>query len=380
MSLVISGIGTALPPFWITQEAMAAFSQPFCCEDENQAELLQLIFAHSGVRRRYSMLLNGNCAEGPVPQSMYPVIDCGRGPSTGVRMHEYEKNAPPLAVAASKNALAAAGLVPGDITHLVSVSCTGFMAPGIDMALIEGLGLKPTVERTHVGFMGCHGAFNGLKVARGCLGAEPDAIVLVCAVELCTLHFFTGWDAEKIVANALFADGAAAVVCRGDGVGSLRDATSGHGVTGLHEGDRTTGWRLAAVGTIRIPDSAAAMTWRIGDFGFDMGLSRKIPELIGQHLRGYVESWLDRQGLRLSDVGSWAVHPGGPKVLDAVEMALSLRNQGLEHSRAILSEHGNMSSPTVLFILDRMQRENAPRPCVALGFGPGMAVEAALFV
>jgi predicted naringenin-chalcone synthase len=222
--------------------------------------------------------------------------------------------------------------------------------------------------------MGCHGAFNGLKVARGCLGAEPDARVLVCAVELCTLHFFTGWDAEKIVANALFADGAAAVVCQNGADRTHSD------VAVRSRSDPTSGWRLAAVGTIRIPDSAAAMSWRIGDFGFDMGLSRKIPELIGQHLRGYVESWLDRQGLRLSDIGSWAVHPGGPKVLDAVEMALSLPNGGLEHSRAILSEHGNMSSPTVLFILDRMQRENAPRPCVALGFGPGMAVEAALFV
>jgi predicted naringenin-chalcone synthase len=374
MSLVISGIGTALPPFWITQEAMADFSQPFCCEDENQAELLQLIFAHSGVRRRYSMLLHGNCTGAPVPQTMYPTVNCGRGPSTGVRMAEYEKNAPPLAIAAAKNALAAAETAPGDITHLVSVSCTGFMAPGIDMALVGGLGLKPTVERTHVGFMGCHGAFNGLKVARGCLGAEPEARVLVCAVELCTLHFFTGWDAEKIVANALFADGAAAVVCQSDEAGAPND------VAVRSRSDRTASWRLAAVGTIRIPDSAAAMTWRIGDFGFDMGLSRKIPELIGQHLRGYVENWLERQGLGLNDVGSWAVHPGGPKVLDAVELSLSLPKEGLVHSRAVLSDHGNMSSPTVLFILDRMQRENAPRPCVALGFGPGMAVEAALFV
>src|SRR6516165_6419798 len=169
------------------------------------------------------MLLHGNCTGAPVPQTMYPTVNCGRGPSTGVRMAEYEKNAPPLAIAAAKNALAAAETAPGDVTHLVSVSCTGFMAPGIDMALVGGLGLKPTVERTHVGFMGCHGAFNGLKVARGCLGAEPEARVLVCAVELCTLHFFTGWDAEKIVANALFADGAAAVVCQSDEAGAPND-------------------------------------------------------------------------------------------------------------------------------------------------------------
>lgn len=359
MSLSISGLGTALPPFSISQEASFAHSRRVCCEDGNQAELLQLIFAHSGVNRRYSMLLKNNCDNGNVVQGFFPSEPCGRGPTTAERMQAYEVHAPTLAIAAAQKALDDARLAANDVTHVVSVSCTGFTAPGIDMALIDGLGLKPTVERTHIGFMGCHGALNGLKVARGCLGAEPDARVLVCAVELCTLHLFTGWDPEKIVANALFSDGAGALVCRND----VPDA-----------------WRLAAVGTVRIPDSATAMTWRIRDFGFDMGLSRRIPELIAQHLRGWLVGWLDRQGLTMADVGSWAVHPGGPKILDAVDCSLSLPKGALDHSRAVLADYGNMSSPTVLFILDRMRRENAPRPCVALGFGPGMVVEAALFV
>ncbi len=376
MSLSIAGVGTALPPFWIAQEAMAAFSEPLCCEDANQAELSQLIYAHSGVRRRHSVLLGADCQAPPVPQTFYPTHNCRRGPTTGQRMQQYEAGAPPLAIAASQKALAAAGLAPGDITHLVSVSCTGFTAPGIDMALVAGLGLKPTVERTHLGFMGCHGAVNGLKVARGCLGAEPDGRVLVCCVELCTLHFHMGWDPEKIVANALFADGAAAVVC--ERAGGAPDARG----TGSRRAARTgpDPWRLAAVGTVRVPDSATAMTWRIGDFGFEMGLSRRIPELIGMHLRSYVESWLDRQDLRLADIRSWAIHPGGPKILDAVELALSLPAAALEPSRTVLAEHGNMSSPTLLFILDRLRRASAPRPCVALGFGPGMVVEAGLFV
>jgi predicted naringenin-chalcone synthase len=376
MSLSISGVGTALPPFTITQEAMAAFSEPLCCEDANQAELSQLIYAHSGVRRRHSVLLEADCQAPPVPQTFYPTHDCGRGPTTGRRMQEYEASAPPLAIAASQKALAAADLAPGDITHVVSVSCTGFMAPGIDMALVAGLGLKPTVERTHLGFMGCHGAINGLKVARGCLGAEPDGRVLVCCVELCTLHFYMGWDPEKIVANALFADGAAAVVCkRGSHSGRDQETQSRADKLNVPED-----WRLAAVGTVRIPDSETAMTWRIGDFGFEMGLSRRIPELIGMHLRGYVESWLDRLDFRLSDIRSWAIHPGGPKILDAVELALSLSPASLGPSRGVLAEHGNMSSPTLLFILDRLRRACAPRPCVALGFGPGMVVEAALFL
>lgn len=360
MSLSIAGLGTALPPFSISQETFAAFLQPLCCEDENQAELLQLIFAHAAVRKHYSALLEGECREGFVPQSFFPLSDCDRGPSTGKRMQMYEAAAPPLARSASARALDQAGVTANDVTHVVTVSCTGFMAPGIDMALIEGLSLRPTVERTHLGFMGCHGALNGLKVARGCLAAEPDGRVLVCAVELCTLHMFTGWDPEKLVANSLFADGAGAVVCQSSN-------SSGQ-------------WHLAAVGTVRIPDSAAAMSWRVGDFGFDMGLSRRIPDLIGLHLRGWLEGWLDQQGLTLADVRSWAVHPGGPKILDAVERALSLPTPGLEDSRAILAECGNMSSPTVLFILERMQLREAPRPCVALGFGPGMVVEGALFV
>jgi predicted naringenin-chalcone synthase len=375
MSLSIRGVGTALPPFTFSQEAIAGFSRATCCEDADQAEFSQLIYTHSGVHQRHSVVLRDNCQEPPYPQSFYPTEGCGRGPSTGRRMQEYADCAPPLAVAASERALAEAGLSPDEVTHVVSASCTGFMAPGIDMALVAGLALKPTVERTHLGFMGCHGAINGLKVARGCLAAEPEARVLVCCVELCTLHFFMGWDPEKIVANALFADGAAAVICQnsdssGNNAGEMR--SNGAVVSDL--------WRLSAVGTVRIPDSAAAMTWEIGDFGFEMGLSRRIPELIGLHLRSYLQSWLDRQGRTLADVASWAVHPGGPKILDAVELALTLAPPALETSRAVLAEHGNMSSPTLLFILDRLRRQKAPRPCVALGFGPGMVVEAALFV
>jgi predicted naringenin-chalcone synthase len=367
MTLSIAGLGTALPRYSITIDLMAEFCTPFCCENAEQAEQLKLIFAKSGVRQKHTVLLEGECRDGLFPQSFYPQTYGERGPSTGRRMQAYEQAAPILAQAASQKALSDAGVAAGDITHLVTASCTGFMAPGLDMALIERLNLRPTVERTHVGFMGCHGAFNALKVARGCLAVEPDAQVLVCAVELSTLHFFSGWDPEKIVANALFADGAGAVVCRSAGPATTSNTpTAGP-------------WRLAAVGTMKIPESGPAMTWKIGDFGFDMGLSRRIPELIMRNLRGYVTAWLDRHGLALGDIGSWAVHPGGPKILEAVDRGLSLPEGALERSFSVLAECGNMSSPTVLFILDRMRRENAPRPCVALGFGPGMVVEAALF-
>jgi len=232
----------------------------------------------------------------------------------------------------------------------------------VDVALIKGLDLPATVERSHIGFMGCHGAVNGLRVARGFAGADGRARVLVCAVELCSLHYHYGWDPKKMVANALFADGAAAVVGAGD-MAAPPDA-----------------WRLAATGSCVFPDSEYAMTWHIGDHGFEMTLSTRVPGLIGRHLRPWLAQWLGQNGLGLGDVHSWAVHPGGPRILSAVEESLGLDRAALDLSREVLAACGNMSSPTLLFILERLRRRQARRPCVALAFGPGLVAEAALFV
>ena len=272
----------------------------------------------------------------------------------------------PLALAAADRAIAASDIEPAAITHLVTVSCTGFDAPGFDLALIDGLGLGRGVARTHIGFMGCHGALNGLRVARAFALAEPSARVLVCAAELCSLHFRYGWDADQAVSNALFGDGAAAVV----GFTAQRGGTTR---------DDGLGWKLAASGSTVMPGTVDAMSWRIGDHGFAMTISPQVARQIGDNLRSWLEGWLRRHDLTIADVGSWAVHPGGPKILDAVESALGLGPDALATSRAILARCGNMSSPTVLFILDELQRRSAALPCVALGFGPGLVIEAALF-
>jgi predicted naringenin-chalcone synthase len=242
----------------------------------------------------------------------------------------------------------------------VTVSCTGFAAPGVDIGLMKTLGLRPTAQRTNVGFMGCHGALNGLRVAGAITGADPAARVLLCAVELSSLHYYYGWNPKKMVGNALFADGAAAIV-------------------GVPDGDGAAGWRLAANGSCLFPDSEYAMTWHVGDHGFDMMLSTRVPNLINQNLRPWLEAWLGERQLRIADVGSWAVHPGGPRVLACVEESLGLPAGATSVSREILASCGNMSSPTVLFILDRLRRRQAPLPCVALGFGPGLVAEGALF-
>jgi predicted naringenin-chalcone synthase len=270
----------------------------------------------------------------------------------------YAEESGPLAAAAARAALTDARMSASTVTHLVTVSCTGFVAPGIDLMLIHELGLSASVARAHIGFMGCHGALNGLRVASAFTGASPDAVVLLCAVELCSLHYHYGWDPQRMVANALFGDGAAAVVGTGAGEGA---------------------WRLASSSSRVFPESMDAMGWTIGDHGFEMRLSKAVPRLIAGNVGPWLRSWLAEQGLSLEMVRSWAVHPGGPKILEAAEEGLGLPREATLDSRAVFAEHGNMSSPTVLFIVERLRKSDAPRPCVALGFGPGLAAEAALF-
>jgi alpha-pyrone synthase len=366
MSLELLGIGTANPGSSVSADDGLAIARLLAGPDVRTSTWLGPIYANSGVKRRFQAIgflamldaLNGtNETRSPF---LPTAANEGVGPTTAERMAAYAAEAPPLALRASAQALAESGVAPDSITHLVTVSCTGFAAPGVDRELITGLGLRPTVERTHVGFMGCHGAMNGLRVANAFTTAHPTATVLVCAVELCSLHYYYGSAPDKLVANAIFADGAAAVVGK---------ASGGHAVA----------WRLAASGSCLIPDSAPDMNWAVGNHGFEMTLSRRVPGLIAKHLRPWLESWLADNGLSLRDVGSWAIHPGGPKILSAAQESLGLPAEALAASWGVFAEYGNMSSPTVLFVLDRLRKQNAPRPCVALGFGPGLVVEAALF-
>jgi len=361
VNLHLAGLGTAVPPGVLEQSDAAESSPAYCAADARQARMLRMLYRRSGVETRNTVVLRADQGTLQERVPFYPVASGpeDRGPTTGERMAWYEAEAPPLAEEASRRALEDASTSAEDITHLVTVSCTGFFSPGLDAALIETLGLSRTVHRTHVGFMGCHGALNGLRVAAS-QAWEAEARVLLCAVELCSLHFSYGWDPETMVANALFADGAAAVV----GVPT--------------QNGQTSGWSVQAQGTYLMPESSDAMSWRIGDHGFRMTLSAAVPELIRTNLGGWMETWLRDQGLGMDDVGSWAVHPGGPRILEAVEDALALENGILDVSREVLRLHGNMSSPTVLFILQRLRNAGAPLPCVALAFGPGLVVEAML--
>lgn len=360
---VIAGLGTALPKHSMSQGDAAAVAQHLCGADSQQNRALSVLYRNTGVKTRYSVLLETSTSGAPVQQSFFrpATSKCDLGPPTSARMARYEIEAAVLAARASAAALKYAGLQPNSVTHLVTVSCSGFSAPGVDLALIQRLGLSPETARTHVGFMGCHGALNGLRVAQGFAGADPRAVVLMCAVEVCSLHHQYRWDANSMVASALFADGAAAVVGHAGAVAS------------------PAAWRLAASGSVVIPDTEDLMSWRIGDHGFEMTLSPSVPDVIRQHVRPWLDAWLARHELTVAAVGSWAIHPGGPRILAAAAEAIGLEASHLAAAHEVLAECGNISSPSVLFILDKLRTRQAPLPCVALAFGPGLAVEAALF-
>lgn len=365
MAFFLAGLGTALPEHAIEQSDAAAIVEPLCCDTDEQRRLLAALYRRSGVGRRHSVLLQSTEGTPAERQSFFPprADEADFGPTTAERMRRYVAEASPLAKRAAVASLADAEIPAERITHLVTVSCSGFAAPGWDIALIEALGIPRSVARTHVGFMGCHGALNGLRVAKAFGDADPKAVVLVVALELCSLHHQYGWEPDRIVSNALFADGAAAIV--------------GTGRRSVARGDMN-GWSLRASGSYLVPDTTDAMTWRIGDHGFEMTLSARVPDLIRQVLRPWLESWLSACELSLDGVKNWAIHPGGPRILSATGEALGLPSEALNVSRSVLRDMGNMSSPTVLFLLDRIRRQDTRGPCVALGFGPGLTIEAAI--
>jgi predicted naringenin-chalcone synthase len=361
MSFCITGIGTAVPRELITQDDAARLAIELAGQVECHAPAIHTLYRKTGVLRRHSTLINSSTNGQPATQSFFPVaIDSDdRGPTTGDRMRRYEHAALDLAAQAARVALSRSDTVPEEIAHLVTVSCTGFSAPGVDIGLVESLGLDRGVSRTHVGFMGCHGALNGLRVAAALSHSVRLSKVLLCCVELCSLHHQYAADPQQVVANALFSDGAAAII------GTSDDSP-----------DRS--WRLVDQFSRVLPETAGLMTWRIGDNGFEMRLSPHVPSAIKQSLKPWLCEQLASQSLAVDDIRSWAIHPGGPRVLTACADSLGLDHAYLEPSQRVLADYGNMSSPTILFILDQLRAQASSLPCVMLAFGPGLTIEAAL--
>jgi predicted naringenin-chalcone synthase len=361
MSFKIMGIGCETPAYSVDQETAAQFARECCADTPRQERLLGVLYRRTGIRRRASVLLEET--SGLPTHDFYhvPKAKDDMGPGTESRMVIYEKYAGRLASRAGRAAMGRAGLSPEAVTHLITVSCTGFYAPGLDFDVIRSLGLPASVQRVQLGFMGCQAVLNALRVALAIAKCDAQARILICAVELCTLHFQYGWDPDRIVSNALFADGAGALI------------------GGAVEEGESAAWSLLGNGAYLMGNSADAMTWRIGDHGFRMSLSARVPDLIENQLREWVDRWLDQFNLKRSRIASWAIHPGGPRILSSARKALDLPEEATRVSHEVLSRHGNMSSATMMFILDALIAQGAPLPAVALGFGPGLTVEAALF-
>lgn len=365
MSTIISGLGTAVPEHKISQMEAYEATQQLCCDSDEHRRVMELIYEGAGVGTRGTVLLQETNGISNIEENFFRQRsgENDKGPTTCERMQKYEQYALALGLESSRAALKQSHQDVSEISHLVTVSCSGFSAPGIDAGLIDELGLSRETTRTHVGFMGCHGSFNALRVAKAFTEAEPDAVVLVCSVELCSLHHHYGWSTEKVIANALFGDGSAAAICRA----APADKDCGH-----------PQFRLIRNGTHLLAGTTKAMSWRIGDHGFEMTLSQKVPSLIENNLGPWLDGFLSKEGLTIGDVRNWAIHPGGPRILDACLNALSLPDDEVADSRRILADYGNMSSSTVLFLLERIQNEMRDGPTVALGFGPGLTIEAML--
>jgi predicted naringenin-chalcone synthase len=324
--------------------------------------LIEMIYERTGIETRYSACDDFMKDDG----ELFRTLPDGsmNSPTTGQRNALYAKAARALAVKLAHKTLAECPqFAKSDITHLVFASCTGFANPGPDYHIIRELGLNENVERYTVGFMGCYAAFPALRMAAQFCEANPQAVVLVMCLELCSLHLQVSDKPESIVANALFADGAAAAIV------SAREPARDRPFYRLH------GFQSALV-----PSSEAHMAWDIGDHGFNMVLSAYVPELIGSNIREMIGGILDKRGLALADIDEWAVHPGGRAILEQIEEQLALPATALDMARSVLRDYGNMSSPTVLFVLKGFLEEAETERAMtcAIAFGPGLTVETAV--
>jgi alpha-pyrone synthase len=342
----LNAIGTAVPAHEVHQKFVDY--APRLLTSPRDVRLFARMAERAAIERRYSVI-----APHPSPERLDrgDLFRPGAFPDTRTRMALYERHAPDLAFAAALDLDAELG----GMTHLVLASCTGFFAPGLDLDIVERLGLDTGTERTIVGFMGCAAAINSLKIARHIVRSEPNARVLVICLELCTIHLRETDDLEQVLSFLIFADGCAA------GIVSAQPR----------------GLALHGFGAAIVPEAAEQITWRIGNTGFDMRLSGEVPATLARHLPPHLPAILD--GRRAGQIALWAVHPGGRTVLDAVERALELPPGGLTHSREVLRRYGNMSSATIMFVLKGMLEGGAAGAGCAMAFGPGLVTETMLF-
>lgn len=362
MGAWIHRIDTLLPAFSFPQEEASRKMQEWA-RDDRERRLVRAIYRSSGIDTRHSVVRNYD--DGSPGSFLRPGPDGTlEGPGTAARNAMYAEESRSLCVALARKILdGCPGIGPADVTHVITVSCTGFYNPGPDYHVVRALGMSPGTQRYHLGFMGCYAALPALRMAAQFCEADPGAVVLVLCVELCSLHVKLSGTEDMILANSLFADGAAAAVVR------------------AREPGEEGGYRIEGFRSTLVPGGEHDMAWRIGDHGFDIALSTYVPKIIGANLREFVEPSLAAAGLGMGDVGVWAVHPGGKSILDQAQRCLGLRPEQVRASREVLRRYGNMSSVSILFVLREILSERSgggEETVCAVAFGPGLTVEMAL--
>ncbi|MBV8792075.1 MAG: type III polyketide synthase [Pseudolabrys sp.] len=346
----INRIATAVPPHDV-HEAFCRFARSLFEGDRRSRLLFERMASRSGIEHRYSCLRPGDGERAVDADDFYLR---GKFPDTGARMRQFERTAPALAQAAVERLNL--GNEAARVTHLLITCCTGYSAPGLDIDIVERCKLPGSVERTMIGFMGCYAAINALKLARHIVRSESAARVLIVNLELCTLHLQETTDIEQVLSFLLWGDGCAASLVTADPVGIALDSFK----------------------AVLVPGTRELITWNIRDVGFDMVLAGQVPAAIHDALREHIGDILD--GAPVEAIDLWAVHPGGRTVLDSVERAFELDASALSASREVLRSYGNMSSATVMFVIEQLMRApRAARNGCAMSFGPGLIAETMLF-
>ncbi len=364
MATYINAIGTATPKNSIEQSQIADFMCQALNLEPIQARRLKALYKLTKIKTRSSVLpdygkINGSFEFFPNNKNLEPF------PTNSDRMDLYKKQALPLANLAINNAInKLSEFDKKTITHLITVSCTGMYAPGIDIDLVQCLNLNTTLQRTCINFMGCYGAYNGLKMADSICNANKNAVVLLVSVELCTLHFQKTNNANNLLSNAIFADGAAAVILTGQ------------------KNIKQKNLLLKSFYCDIFPEGKTEMEWNIGNHGFEMLLSQKVPKIIEKEIREIFYNLLLNNSLSLKEIDYFAVHPGGIAILEVIEKALEIPKESNKFAYEILEKYGNMSSATVLFVLENLQNQiqntEANKNILSCAFGPGLTIETML--
>jgi predicted naringenin-chalcone synthase len=331
------------------------FMQQVYALPPEEARKLRFMYHHSGIHQRYSVL--ADYAKPLSEWKFYPQTEnLDPFPSLEQRMAIYNKQAPSLSVDAIRDCLAHT-FSPQNITHLITVSCTGMSAPGLDLQVMELMDLKKNIFRTSVNFMGCYAAIHAMRIGDAICKTDPTAQVLFVCTELCTLHFQREATMDNMASSLLFGDGAAAVLM-------------------MHDDAKAEGLFMDNFYSEIIPKGKRDMAWELSSSGFLMTLSGYVPDLIEEDFAAIVNRALEGDRSSLGDVSHWCIHPGGKKIIQAIQKSLGLQQEQLHCSYEVLREHGNLSSASVLFVLKRMLQEKQPiSKLVGAAFGPGLTVE-----